>query len=138
MTDTTRQTGRDGSPWAAGAAVFAGSLMLMVGIFQFFQGLVAVLDDEFFVRVRGYTFDIDTTTWGWIHLILGLLIAAAGLFIFTGNPVARFVGIFFAILSAIANFLWLPYYPIWSIIIIAVDVFIIWGLATYRGADEAY
>jgi uncharacterized membrane protein len=122
----SRQTG------AAVATVFAGSLMLMVGIFQFIQGLVALVEDEFYVRVSDYTFKFDVTTWGWIHLILGAVVALAGLFIFSGNVAARAVGIFLAVLAAIANFLWIPYYPIWSILIIALCVFVIWGLSTVR------
>ncbi len=119
-------------PGAAVATVFAGSLMLMVGIFQFIQGLVALVDDEFYVRVSDYTFKFDVTTWGWIHLILGAVVALAGLFIFSGNVAARALGIFLAVLAAIANFLWIPYYPIWSLLIIALCIFVIWGLATVR------
>jgi hypothetical protein len=122
----SRQTG------AAVATVFAGSLMLMVGIFQFIQGLVALVEDEFYVDVADYTFKFDVTTWGWIHLILGAVVALAGLFIFSGNVAARAVGIFLAVLAAIANFLWIPYYPIWSLLIIALCIFVIWGLSTFR------
>jgi hypothetical protein len=122
----SRQTG------AAVATVFAGSLMLMVGIFQFIQGLVALVEDEFYVDVADYTFKFDVTTWGWIHVILGAVVALAGLFIFSGNVAARAVGIFLAVLAAIANFLWIPYYPIWSLLIIALCIFVIWGLSTFR------
>jgi hypothetical protein len=121
----SRQTG------AAVATVFAGSLMLMIGIFQAIQGLVALVEDDFYVAVSNYTFKFDVTTWGWIHLILGAVVALAGLFIFSGNVAARAVGIFLAVLSAIANFLWVPYYPIWSILIIALCIFVIWGLASF-------
>jgi hypothetical protein len=119
-------------PGAAVATVFAGALMIMVGIFQAIQGLVALVEDDFYVAVSNYTFEFDVTTWGWIHLILGAVVALAGLFIFSGNVAARAVGIFLAVLSAIANFLWIPYYPIWSILIIALCIFVIWGLATVR------
>jgi uncharacterized membrane protein YiaA len=125
----SRQTG------AAVATVFAGSLMLMVGIFQAIQGLVALVEDDFYVAVSNYTFEFDVTTWGWIHLILGVVVALAGLFIFSGNVAARAVGIFLAVLAAIANFLWIPYYPIWSILIIALCIFVIWGLATFGFED---
>jgi hypothetical protein len=104
--------------------------MLMAGIFQAVQGIAALVNGtDFLIRGANYVFTFNASTWGWIHLILGILIAVAGGFILTGNMAARSAGIALAVLSAIANFLWLPYYPIWAIIIIALDVFIIWGLA---------
>ena len=119
---------------AAGwGTAFAGAMMMIVGLFQFFQGLVAVVNsNQFFVNTPNYVFQFNATTWGWIHLVFGAVIAVAGLFIFTGNIVARSLGMFLAGLQAFANFMWLPYSPLWSIIIIAIDVFIIWSLATLR------
>ena len=119
---------------AAGwGTTFAGAMMIIVGLVEFFQGLVAVINgNQFFVTTPNYVFQINVTTWGWIHLILGAVIAVAGLFIFTGNIVARSLGMVLAGLQALANFMWLPYSPLWSIIIIAIDVFIIWSLATLR------
>ena len=119
---------------AAGwGTTFAGAMMIIVGLFEFFQGLVAVINgNQFFVTTPNYVFQFNATTWGWIHLIFGAVIAVAGLFIFTGNIVARSLGMFLAGLQAVANFMWLPYSPLWSIIIIAIDVFIIWSLATLR------
>ena len=118
---------------AGWGTTFAGTMMMIVGFFQFFQGLVAVINgSQFFVTTPNYVFQFNVTTWGWIHLVLGAVIAAAGLFIFTGNIVARSLGMFLAGLQALANFMWLPYSPLWSIIIIAIDVFIIWSLATLR------
>ena len=111
--------------------------MVTVGIFGFFQGLVAIVNGkDFFVTTPNYFVSFDASQWGWIHLILGIIVALAGFFIFTGNVLARSVGIVIASLQALANFLWLPYYPIWGIIIIALDVFIIWGLATTRLDQE--
>ena len=108
-------------------------MMMIVGLVEFFQGLVAVINgNQFFVTTPNYVFQLNVTTWGWIHLVLGAVIAVAGLFIFTGNIVARSVGMVLAGLQALANFVWLPYSPLWSIIIIAIDVFIIWSLATLR------
>jgi hypothetical protein len=118
---------------AGWGTTFAGTMMMIVGFFQFFQGLVAVINgSQFFVTTPNYVFQFNVTTWGWIHLVLGAVIAVAGLFIFTGNIVARSLGMFLAGLQALANFMWLPYSPLWSIIIIAIDVFIIWSLATLR------
>ena len=118
---------------AGWGTTFAGTMMMIVGLVEFFQGLVAVINgNQFFVTTPNYVFQLNLTTWGWIHLVLGAVIAVAGLFIFTGNIVARSVGMLLAGLQALANFVWLPYSPLWSIIIIAIDVFIIWSLATLR------
>jgi hypothetical protein len=118
------------SLWAAGTSTFAACIMLMAGVFQAVQGLAALVNGtDFLVRTENYVFTFNATTWGWIHLILGILIAVAGGFILTGNIVARSLGIALAVFSAIANFLWLPYYPIWAIVIIALNVLIIWALA---------
>ena len=118
---------------AGWGTTFAGTMMMIVGLVEFFQGLVAVINgNQFFVTTPNYVFQLNVTTWGWIHLVLGAVIAVAGLFIFTGNIVARSLGMVLAGLQALANFMWLPYSPLWSIIIIAIDVFIIWSLATLR------
>jgi hypothetical protein len=119
------------SGWAVGFTAFAGAIMLMVGIFQAFSGLAAILNDEFFVRTPNYTYDIDITEWGWIHLIIGVLVAGAGFAVFSGATWARAVGITLALLSAIANFFYIPVYPVWAILIIALDVVVIWALASY-------
>ena len=124
------------STWASGVSVFAASMMMVVGAFQFFEGLVAVANDNFYVKTPNYVLQLDTTQWGWIHMILGALVVVAGIFIFTGNIVARSVGILLAGLSALGNFFWLPYYPLWSITIIAIDVFIIWALCSVRLNNE--
>ena len=120
-----------GSPWAAGLSVFAASILMVVGLFQFFEGLVAVVNgDEFLIRTSDYVFKLDATAWGWTHLILGVVLFLAGLGIFAGNLFARSVGILAAGLSALANFLWIPYYPIWAIVVLTLDVFVIWALST--------
>ena len=124
------------STWASGVSVFAASMMMVVGAFQFFEGLVAVANDNFYVKTPNYVLQLDTTQWGWIQMILGALVVLAGIFIFTGNIVARSVGILLAGLSALGNFFWLPYYPLWSITIIAIDVFIIWALCSVRLNNE--
>jgi hypothetical protein len=132
MTDSTsRRTAKPapGSAWAVGASTFAACLMLMVGVFQAVEGLVAIVNGtDFLIKGPNYVFTFNASTWGWIHLILGVIIAVAGAAILTGNIVARSVGVGLAVLSAIANFLWLPYYPIWALVVIALNVFVIWGL----------
>jgi hypothetical protein len=124
------------SGWAVGLAAFAGAVMLLVGIFQAFAGLAAIFEDDFFVVGANYAYDVDVTTWGWIHLILGAIIAFAGISIYTGAVWARSVGILLAVLSAIANFFFIPYYPVWAVLIIALNIAVIWALVQY-GPEEA-
>ena len=122
---------REASGWAVGFILFAGLMMIMAGIFQAFAGLVALFENEFYVATRNYLFQFDATTWGWIHLLLGLLVAFAGYGLLSGRTWARVVAITLAVLSAIANFLWLPYYPFWALLIIAVDIFVIWAVVAH-------
>ena len=116
------------SGWAVGGITFAVVMMIMIGVFQVIAGLVAIFNDDFYVVARNYTFDLDTTAYGWIHLILGVLVAFAGWGVFTGAAWARAVGMILAILSAIVNFFFIPYYPFWSILVIALCVWVIWAL----------
>ena len=122
------------SSWAVGWAGFAGFMLILIGVFDVIQGLVALIDDEFYVVTQKWVFEFDITAWGWIHLILGAVLIASGVGIFSGNVAARTVGVMVAALAAIVNFAWLPYYPIWSIIMIAISVAIIWAL-TAHGRD---
>ena len=119
------------SGWAVGLILFAGIMMIMVGIWQALQGLIAIFENEFYVATRNYLFEFDATAWGWIHLLIGLLVAFAGWGLLSGRTWARVVAITLAVLSAIANFLFIPYYPFWSLLIIAVDVFVIWAIAAH-------
>ena len=119
------------SGWAVGFILFAGIMMIMVGIWQALQGLIAIFENEFYVATRNYLFEFDATAWGWIHLLIGLLMAFAGWGLLSGRTWARVVAITLAMLSAIANFLFIPYYPFWSLLIIAVDVFVIWAIAAH-------
>jgi hypothetical protein len=125
--------GRDTSGMAVGFTVFAAIMMLMVGVFQALQGLIAIFENEFYVQTRNYLFEFDATTWGWIHLVIGLLVAFAGWGLLSGQTWARVVGITLAALSATANFLFIPYYPFWSLLIIALDIFVIWAVAAHGG-----
>jgi hypothetical protein len=128
-----RSAGRaeEASGWAVGFILFAAIMMIMAGIFQAFAGLVAIFENEFYVATRNYLFQFDATTWGWIHLILGVVVALAGWGVLAGQTWARVVGITLAVLSAVANFLFIPYYPFWSLTVIALDVFVIWALAAH-------
>ena len=141
MTDDASRypsTGRaETSGWAVGFTVFAAIMMLMVGVFQALQGLVAIFENEFYVATRNYLFQFDATTWGWIHLLSGLVVAFAGWGLLSGRTWARAVAITLALLSAIANFLFIPYYPFWALLIITLNVFVIWAVASRGGELRA-
>ena len=111
-----------------GGVVFAAAMMIVIGVFQAIEGLVAIFDDDWYVVTRHYTFDLDVTAYGWIHLILGIVILLAGCALFAGKVWGGVLAIFLAILSAIANFFFIPYYPFWSITIIALCIWVIWSV----------
>jgi hypothetical protein len=105
---------------------------------SFFVGLVAIIRQSFYVSPpANYTFQWSVHGWGWTHLILGIVVFAAGACVLLGQTWAKALGIVLAVFSGIANFLFLPYYPLWSIIVIAIDVFIIWALASGIGRRAA-
>jgi hypothetical protein len=132
MTTTTQNTEKQG--FAAGAIFSAGVLLLLAGLWQAVLGLVALFKDTDTVLVVGqkWIFQFDVTTWGWIHLLIGAALFVVGIFVLRGALWAGIVGIGIAGLSAFANFLWLPYYPVWAVLIITLDVIIIWALAVHR------
>jgi hypothetical protein len=133
-----RQPGPPVSGWAIGGVTFAASMLGVVGIFQIIAGLAAIIDDQFFVAVRNYSFNIDTSAWGWIHLIIGILLLGTCVGLIGGKMWAGVTAIFFAILSAVANFFFIPYYPFWSLLVIALDVWIIWALTRPGAIDGRY
>jgi hypothetical protein len=122
------------SGWAVGWTYFAGMMMIMIGAFHIIAGFVALVDDMFYVVTQEYIFQFDVTTWGWIHLILGIVVLIAGFTVFSGSMFGRIVGTILALISAIAAFAWLPYYPVWAIVIIALAVSVVWAL-TAHGRD---
>ena len=121
-------TGPRPSGWAVGGLTFASTMMVLIGIFQAFAGLGAIIDDDFFVVTQNYAFDLDVTAWGWIHLILGIVVAWAGYALWSGKLWAGVVALVLAMLSALANFFFIPYYPFWSLLVIALNVWVIWAL----------
>ena len=108
---------------------------MLIGIYQILAGLAAIINDDFFVVSDDYIYDIDATGWGWIHLIVGIIVLAGGVGLFYRKVWAGALAIALAILSAIVNFFFIPYYPFWSILIIALNVFVIWSI-TRPGALE--
>jgi hypothetical protein len=116
------------SGWATGGIGFAASLLTLIGGFQVIAGLAAVINDDFFVVTRNYAFDLDVSAWGWVHLGFGLLLVVTGFGLFGRRAWAGVTAIFLAMLSAMANFFFIPYYPFWAIVVIALDVWVIWAL----------
>ncbi|MFD4546636.1 hypothetical protein ACFVXW_05605 [Streptomyces sp. NPDC058251] len=121
-----------GSAWAAGGVTFAGILLLMNGILAVLQGISAIARDDVYARVHDYVYRINLTGWGWILVILGAVVAVTGAWILKGAAWARLTGILVASLSIIAQFLFLPYAPLWGLVMIAIDFFVIWALAAYK------
>ncbi|TDW77241.1 DUF7144 family membrane protein [Kribbella pratensis] len=132
MTDDRAVKSQADSGWAMAGVAFAATMMLMIGGFQVIIGLAAILNDDYFVRVRGYAFNLDITAWGWIHLILGLALIAAGIGLFSRAVWAGVAALFLVVLSAIDNFFFIPYQPFWALLLIALDVWIIWALTRPR------
>ena len=110
-------------------------MLLMVGTFNAIDGLVAIFKDDFtLVSPRGTALVFDVTAWGWIHLGFGIVQILIGIALFSGKMWARVAGVVLAVLNAISQLTFLSVYPIWSIIIIAIDVLVIWAL-TVHGAE---
>ena len=127
-TQFDRQQDPEVSGWAVGAIAFAATLMTLSGVFQAIAGLVALFNDNFYVVTRNYTFDLDVTAWGWIHLIVGIGVFATGLGLFARKSWAGVTAIMLCMLSALTNFFFIPYYPIWALVVIGLDIWVIWAL----------
>lgn len=125
---------REYSGGAVAATVTAGIFMMMVGVMHLIQGLIAIVNDEFYVVGKEYVFQFDLTSWGWIHLFAGVVVGLAGMALFQGAVWARTVAVVVACLSILANFMWLPYYPLWSLTLIAFNILVIWAV-TAHGRD---
>jgi hypothetical protein len=119
-----------------GLLLFAALMMFIVGMFQAFTGLVAIFNDEFYLTTRNYLLKFDQTTWGWVQLILGLVVVGAGSALLAGRTWARAVTIVIAVLTGITMFGFVPYYPLWALLIIALDVTVIWAIAAHGGEAD--
>ncbi|MEV4870017.1 hypothetical protein [Streptomyces syringium] len=125
---TSTATRDSGHGLVSGWTAFAAILMVFGGLMAIFQGISAIAKDNVFVATRDYAFQFSLTGWGWVHLILGIVVMLAGFALFKGAMWARVTGVLLAGLSMIANFMWLPYYPLWALVLLAIDVFVIWAL----------
>ncbi|NEW34473.1 hypothetical protein GV791_18195 [Nocardia cyriacigeorgica] len=120
--------------FAAGTSIGASILLLTVGVLSILQGISAVAEDQLFVVGIEYVYEFDTTTWGWIHIVLGIVLVISAIGLMSGTTWGRVAAVTIAALSIIANFLWLPYYPLWSILIIAMNIVVIWAVTTWDPA----
>ena len=134
LTTNLNKTGGFTGGENAGAVAFAGVLLIMVGLFHGLQGLVALLSEDIYVGGENYIFHFNFTTWGWVHMLLGVLTAAAGAGLFFGKTWARTLAVIAAAVSMLGSFMWLKHDPIWGLIIIALDVFVIWAAIVHGRA----
>jgi hypothetical protein len=122
------------SGWAVGYTYFAAIMMVFLGAFHALAGLTGIIRDEAFVVTKDYVVQLDTTQWGWIHLIVGLIVLFAGFGLLSGAIWARTVGVIMAIISGIVAFVWIPVYPVWGILLVVIAVGVVWAL-TAHGRD---
>ncbi len=131
--DDVRGRHEEPSGAALGLTILAAVFMMVTGVIGFFEGLAALIRGSFFVVLPNYAFSLSTTGWGVIHLVLGALLFLAGAALFADQTWARMVGVALAAFMMVANFVYLPYYPVWAIVLIALNLFVIWALLTPRG-----
>ncbi|MCZ4586023.1 hypothetical protein O4328_20375 [Rhodococcus opacus] len=115
---------------AADTMIVAAILLVTSGVLHILQGIAAIGNDQVFVVITDYTYEFDLTVWGWVHLVLGIVIALVGAALFRGGLWARTLAVTLAAASIVVNFLWLPHYPAWAIAIIAIDTAMIWAVMT--------
>jgi hypothetical protein len=121
-----------------GWVFFAGVMLMLAGVFQAVYGLIALFkDDLYLVRPSGLAVNVDFTEWGWTHLLIGILLVLAGFAVVLGQTWARITAIVLAVLSAIVNFTFIPAYPVWSLLLIVLDVLVIYALAAHGGEVRA-
>jgi hypothetical protein len=123
----------NGSDGWVGWVAFASFMMVLVGFFQAFVGLTAIIKDQFFVVTKDYLITVDVNQWGWVHLLLGLLLIFAGFAVLQGKVWGRTLGVLLALVSAAANLAFIPYYPLWSIMVIVIDIVVIHALIVHGG-----
>jgi len=122
-----------------GWIIFAGTMLVILGIFHAIQGLVALFNDSvYLVGPKGLVINVDYTVWGWVHLLGGIIVVLAGVSLFAGRTWARILAVIVAVISAIVNVVFLPAYPIWSTMMIAIDVLVIWAVTVHGSEMKSY
>lgn len=120
----------------SGWAAFAGVIMVIVGSLDALWGLGGILNDDIVVVGGQGAIIADVTLWGWVHLILGSIMAVTGLGLLLGNEAARWFGVIFVAINAISQIVWFPAAPLWAFLLILLDVTIIYQL-TARWSAQA-
>jgi hypothetical protein len=123
-----RRTRRRDERQPTGWTVFAGVVLLIVGSLDALYGLAAILNNEVVIVGGNGVIIADVTTWGWVHLVLGSIVALTGLGLFAGNPSARWAAVVVITINAIAQIVWFPAAPLWAFMMILLDVVIIYQL----------
>ncbi|MGY3334489.1 hypothetical protein ACVW0K_000588 [Streptomyces filamentosus] len=136
-THTSHRTDSSRQMWAAGLTVFAAVMLGITGVVGIFRGIMAIAEDDVFLTTPEYVFRFDLTGWGWIHLVLGAVALLVSFGLYRTAMWARVAGVAIAALVIVANFLSLPYYPAWSILMIAMSGFVIWALCVVKPDDTA-
>jgi hypothetical protein len=121
--------------YVGAGSIFGGTVLVTAGLFQLFEGFAAVLNDEVYLATRNYVYQFDLTAWGWLHLLIGAVAVAVGAAILIGQRWAVWGGIIMATLSALSQFLFLPWQPMWALLIIGIDIAIVWALAVRLSND---
>ncbi|MCW7942645.1 membrane protein [Streptomyces hygroscopicus] len=131
---THAQTARQ--QWARGLMVFGAIMLTIVGVLDVFRGVMGIVHDDVFVATRNYTFQFDLTGWGWVHVALGAAAVVVGIGLLLKAAMwARVCGVAIAGFVLISNFLSVPYYPLWSIVMMALSAFIVWALCVAPRGD---
>ena len=120
----------------SGWVTFAGFMMIVAGFFQAISGLVAIFKSSVYLVTSNHLLVLDYKQWGWVHLIVGIVLLLSSASLFAGRLWGRIVAITLATISAILNFSFIWAYPVWSILIIALDVMVIYAVAMYGGREE--
>ncbi|MCP3766867.1 MULTISPECIES: DUF7144 family membrane protein [unclassified Streptomyces] len=121
--------------WAGGLTLFGGVMLMLAGILNIVRGIAGIAQDDVFVATQNYVFKFDLTSWGWIHLLLGAAAVVVSVGLFQAGTWARVAGVAIGGLIMIANFISLPYAPVWSVVMIALSGVMIWALCTVRRED---
>ncbi|GAA1666336.1 hypothetical protein GCM10009830_10000 [Glycomyces endophyticus] len=115
-------------PSATAGTVLAALLLVVAGVWQVLTGFAAVVRGGYFTAPADYPFAFSVAAWGWVHLIVGAFAVVVGVGLFTGAVVWRVLGIALACCSLVSSFLWIPFEPWWSVLVIALDVLVVWSL----------
>ncbi|MER5739586.1 MULTISPECIES: hypothetical protein [unclassified Streptomyces] len=134
-THTPHRTDGTSRLWAGGLTVFAAVMLGITGLVGVFRGIMAIAEDEVFLTTPNYVFQWDLTGWGWVHLVAGAVALVVSFGLYKVSTWARVAGVAIAALVIVVNFLSLPYYPAWSILMIAMSGFVIWALCVVRPDD---